>query len=340
MVKISVIVPVYNVEPYLPQCLDSLIEQTFNDIEIICVNDGSTDGSLDVLNHYAAKDSRIKVIDKPNGGVSSARNCGLDAAQGEYISFVDGDDWVKRGYYEEIIALIEQYNPDIFYTTKYYEAKNQEEYCICNQCTYSGLYNRSMLEKEVFPETLYRPPFFTFGIVPSVWSKIIKRQFLTDFMLNVPEEIKTGEDLAITLPCMLKADSIYFSNICGYYYRQNPTSITHSFDSTAPMRIDSLLNYLRKTTEAYDKYNIKSQISIYAMHILQFTVTSLIKGSNNMRSDLKLMKPLWYNPSVKEGLKGKAPLKVKLLILAAKLRQVLLLKVLKKRWTKSKEVKA
>ena len=113
MVKISVIVPVYNVEPYLPQCLDSLIEQTFNDIEIICVNDGSTDGSLNVLNHYAAKDSRIKVIDKPNGGVSSARNRGLDAAQGEYISFVDGDDWLKQNAYEEIISAVDKRNVDM-----------------------------------------------------------------------------------------------------------------------------------------------------------------------------------------------------------------------------------
>lgn len=339
-VALSVIVPVYKVEKYINECVDSLVNQTMKNIEIILVDDGSPDNCPAICDEYAKRYDNVKVIHRENGGLVSARKTGFRCCCGEYVTFVDGDDWVKRGYYEEIIALIEQYNPDIFYTTKYYEAKNQEEYCICNQCTYSGLYNRSMLEKEVFPETLYRPPFFTFGIVPSVWSKIIKRQFLTDFMLNVPEEIKTGEDLAITLPCMLKADSIYFSNICGYYYRQNPTSITHSFDSTAPMRIDSLLNYLRKTTEAYDKYNIKSQISIYAMHILQFTVTSLIKGSNNMRSDLKLMKPLWYNPSVKEGLKSKAPLKVKLLILAAKLRQVLLLKVLKKRWTKSKEVKA
>ena len=102
--KVTVIIPVYNVAAYLPQCLDSVIAQTLDDIEIICVNDGSKDESLAVLNEYAAQDSRIKIIDKANAGVSAARNDGIAAAQGEYIAFLDGDDFLEPDCLEKVYA--------------------------------------------------------------------------------------------------------------------------------------------------------------------------------------------------------------------------------------------
>lgn len=339
-VTLSVIVPVYKVEKYINECVDSLVNQTMKNIEIILVDDGSPDNCPALCDEYAKRYDNVKVIHRKNGGLVSARKTGFRCCCGEYVTFVDGDDWVENDYYEKVFSAVNLYRPDIISVNCHFRSVDGKKVSIFKESAFCGIYERKKLEEKLLPYVLYKYPYYSFGVSPSLCLKIIRRDILIDFMPNEPEEIKMGEDLAITLPCMLKADSVYFSDICGYYYRQNPTSITHTFDSTAPMRIDSLLNYLRKTTEAYDKYNIKSQISIYAMHILQFTVTSLIKGSNNMRSDLKLMKPLWHNPSVKEGLKGKAPLKVKLLILAAKLRQVLLLKVLKKRWTKSKEVKA
>ena len=95
MVKISIIVPVYNTEPYLEQCLDSIINQTLEDIEIICVNDGSTDNSLSVLEEYASKDNRIKIINQENEGPGFARNNGLKSVNGEYVLFVDSDDWIE-----------------------------------------------------------------------------------------------------------------------------------------------------------------------------------------------------------------------------------------------------
>ena len=105
MPKISVIVPVYNVEKYLARCLDSIINQTLADIEIICINDGSTDNSLEILNDYAKKDSRIKIIDQTNAGLSCARNAGMQIAQGEYIGFVDSDDWIDLDFYEKLVCF-------------------------------------------------------------------------------------------------------------------------------------------------------------------------------------------------------------------------------------------
>ena len=100
MAKISVIIPVYNIEKYLVKCLDSVINQTFTDIEIICINDGSTDNSLSILEEYAQKDKRIKIINKENGGLSSAWNAGLNEVSAEYLTFVDGDDWIDTNTFK------------------------------------------------------------------------------------------------------------------------------------------------------------------------------------------------------------------------------------------------
>ena len=101
MVKVSVVIPVYNVEDYLRDCLDSIVNQTLKDIEIICINDGSTDNSLEILEHYKSKDERIKVISQENGGISAARNKGIDLASGDYISFIDSDDYIDNNFYEK-----------------------------------------------------------------------------------------------------------------------------------------------------------------------------------------------------------------------------------------------
>ena len=110
---ISVIVPIYNVEEYLPKCLDSILNQTFSNIEIICVNDGSTDGSRKVLEEYKKRDFRIKIVDKENGGLSSARNAGMKVAVGEYYSFIDSDDWIDKTMLEKLYENMTTLNTDI-----------------------------------------------------------------------------------------------------------------------------------------------------------------------------------------------------------------------------------
>ena len=113
MVAISIVIPVYNVEKYLRECLDSLINQTFNDFEVICVNDGSKDSSLEILNEYAQKDIRFKVISQENGGSGSARNNGLSRAQGKYVQFLDGDDYFEPEMLEKLYNLAEKHQADI-----------------------------------------------------------------------------------------------------------------------------------------------------------------------------------------------------------------------------------
>ena len=113
MCKISIIVPVYNTEKYLEKCLNSLISQTLEDIEILCINDGSTDNSIKILEQYANRDSRIKIINKKNAGVSAARNTGISQAKGEYLGFVDSDDYVDLNFYEKLYNTAKEYNASI-----------------------------------------------------------------------------------------------------------------------------------------------------------------------------------------------------------------------------------
>ena len=122
---VSVIIPVYNVERYLAQCLDSVINQTYPNLEIICVNDGSRDGSPDILRRYADEDARIQVIDKANGGVSRARNDALDCARGEYIMFVDSDDWVEPDACENAVNAMREYDADIVMWSYVSETENR-----------------------------------------------------------------------------------------------------------------------------------------------------------------------------------------------------------------------
>ena len=112
-IKVSVIVPVYNVEKYLRECLNFLVNQTLKEIEIICINDGSEDSSLEILNEYASKDSRFVIINQENSGQSVARNKGLDIAKGEYIGFVDSDDWVDLNFFENLYSEAVKNNSDI-----------------------------------------------------------------------------------------------------------------------------------------------------------------------------------------------------------------------------------
>ena len=185
MVKVSIIVPVFNVEQFLGKCLDSLVNQTLKDIEIICVNDGSTDNSLEILNNYAKQDLRIKIINKKNSGLSTARNTGMKIAQGKYIGFVDSDDWVDLDFYEKLynsaiknnadIAVSEIY--EVHWNRKFYKQKFEKEKCIENieekfytlnipeySYVWNKIYKRTKIEKYNFqfiPNLYYEDRVFT-----------------------------------------------------------------------------------------------------------------------------------------------------------------------------------
>lgn len=318
---ISVIVPIYKVETFIRQCIRSLVNQTFKDFEIILVDDGSPDKCPEICDEYALKDMRIKVIHKPNGGLVSARKAGVAHSCGEYITFVDGDDWIADDYIEQINNIIQQCKPDVVAVTDFYSVKGEKKQRMRMGRQYMGIYTVEKLAKDFYPYVFTYASRFDFGTTPSVWSKVIRRDLIEKYLPKTPENIRMGEDFAVSLPCMLDASNIYFTDLCGYYYRQNPASMTHTFDADAPIRIASLLEDLRQKTSK-NACRIDDQLALYAVFMTDFTLKSLLMTNACIGPHLTSFRVLWNDISVKDGLKRALPAKTKLLLRMARFKQV------------------
>lgn len=216
---ISVIIPVYNVEKYLHRCLDSVIAQTYQNLEIICVDDGSIDESGRICNQYAVRDARIKVIHQENQGLSAARNRGLDAADGEYIAFVDSDDYILEGMYKKMLDKLLDYSVDL---------------CVC-QWQYEFSDGRQVVKKKNIDPTIYgcktSLEFARFlyrgnyenGVVVAAWNKLYRRALLD----KIRFEGRIHEDEVFCGRIMAKNISVYVMEEQFYVYAQNGDSLTN-----------------------------------------------------------------------------------------------------------------
>lgn len=210
-VKVSIIIPVYNVERYLTRCLDSLINQTLKDIEIICINDGSTDSSLKILKEYQQKDNRITIIDKENQGQSIARNIGISKSIGEYIGFVDSDDWVDLDFYEKLYSSAIKHNADIAVAGiirlhKY----NKKNHLKINNESITEDFEKKLKLCDI-PDKSY------------VWNKIYKSDKIKEYNLKFKEKM-IYEDVIFTPEVILKLNKLVTVPNIKYYYWRNPNS--------------------------------------------------------------------------------------------------------------------
>ncbi|WMJ89809.1 glycosyltransferase [Anaerocolumna sp. MB42-C2] len=207
MYCISVIIPVYMVENYIDECINSVINQTYTNLEIILIDDGSKDRCGEICDEYAIKDSRIKVIHQSNGGLSKARNAGIDIATGDYIGFVDSDDYIEEDMFEFLLQLAISNNADISicgtYNKDLHLSSTYKEYCYT--------------PKEAIKTMLAEKKFNT-----SAWDKLYKRELFTE--IRYPEG-KIYEDLATTYKLFHKASKIIYNSKPKYYYRMNSESI-------------------------------------------------------------------------------------------------------------------
>ncbi len=221
--KISVIVPVYNVEAYLPQCLDSVLSQTLTDIEVICINDGSPDGSLSILRRYEQADPRVKVIDKKNEGVGKARNDGIAAARGEYIAFMDSDDWYPN---EDVLDLL-------------YTSAIKERVSICGGQRQLMLVDGSVREDDYVDNdmifhakghTLYEDFQYDYGY----WQYIYKTALLKDNGIVFPPYGRF-QDPPFFVKAMIAAGEFYALDEPTYCYRMLPSAAKYSVPKTLDM---------------------------------------------------------------------------------------------------------
>ena len=197
---VSVLIPVYNVEKYLERCLESLINQTLTQIEIVCVNDGSTDNSLKILEEYSKKDSRIVIVNKPNGGLPSARNAGLDVAKGKYVGFVDSDDYVQTDMFEKLYQTAEREKSDIVIcgANIFPEEPRATDWlyaCLSPEYKHMDDFNADLL-------------FFDQTVTPFLWRTLIRRDLIEENNLRLREDIMLGEDKAFQCKVYPLAKSI------------------------------------------------------------------------------------------------------------------------------------
>ena len=232
---ISIIIPVYNVKLYLDNCIQSVIQQSYTDFECILVDDGSKDMSGDICDQYAAYDERIKVIHQENGGLSAARNTGIEAANGDYISFVDSDDYIGLTLFEDMLQLLKEYDLDIIEFTAFRDKSGD----IIEGC------NDGQLEIYSKEDALRLAMHDCFV---AAWSKLYKRSAIGDVRFPVGRKF---EDTATSYLYVANANRVGHINRCYYYYRLNPNSITQtSFD--AKSRWDFVLGYEERLQYAID----------------------------------------------------------------------------------------
>lgn len=324
MIEFSIIVPVYNVEKYLSGCIESLINQTYDNFEIILVDDGSPDNSPQICDEYAEKDNRIKVIHKENGGVTSARKVGANSAIGDYIVCVDADDWIENTYLEEFAKAIEIDNSDVVCcedyvdngVTKIYKSMSFEE----------GLYKREDIEKKIFPILIEGKDCRYFSNAVAI--KTVKRELFVKYQNLVDDGIRIGEDAAVIKPCIYEANSLYIIKKPLYYYRYNPSSATKSKKAFNWQEPKLRGEHFEKTIDM-NEFDFKEQNYRMVVHAL-FNVAQSQFNRNEKYSIIakdikKNIKDEYYQKAIKNccfsGKKGK------LALFALKYKAILLMKI-------------
>ena len=261
----SIIVPVYKSEKYLRECIDSILAQTCGEFELILVDDGSPDTCPRICDEYALRDSRIKVVHKPNGGSVSARKAGVQAASGEYLCFADGDDFILPDMLERYKTALEHSDADVL-CAGYIEYSGDAPAAQVRPKIPAGIYDKAALRERIYPEMLSQGRFFGFGIVPSLCCKCFRTEPCRRVMESVPEALSLGDDAAVTYPCLLEAGLVQVLDYCGYCYRQNPESMTHSYDGRLYGRLRELALHMQAVAQKYGG-NLGKQTDEYTAYL-------------------------------------------------------------------------
>lgn len=287
-ILISFVVPIYKVEKYLRKCIDSICNQTFKNIEIILVDDGSPDSCPKICDEYSLKDDRAKVIHKKNGGLVSARKAGLALASGTYIACVDGDDWLDTDALQRLINL--GINADIICFSAFEEYENG---ClgVKNHSVPEGLYDTQNDLNNLHTKMLMNGNFFEMGILPYQWGKLIKRELLIQCQKEVPDQISYAEDAVCIYPCLLMAKSVYVTNLPLYHYRIIPNSMVKK--EVEPENLHLLFTTINK---AFCKHNLSTALNTQLKYYMWQSL--LLKGYSYIHSSM----PLFPFEKVKTGM--------------------------------------
>ena len=261
---LSIIIPVYNVEEFLPCCIDSILAQEWTDYELLLVDDGSTDGSFDICDTYARQYAFIHCFHQPNGGHTSARQKGFTQAKGQYVTFVDSDDWIAPSMYRLMCSAAKDTGADVVCCN--YTAVTPKKEIPCCSPFAGGLYDKARLEEKIYPNMIYFGDFFTYGIAPSLCNKLFRRELIGPHLLQVPLSLKLGEDGLASYICLLEASSVYFLEETLYYYRSSASSLTHHMDDKRLLENHTLFDTFHQIIDCRVYPYMERQLDYYVVY--------------------------------------------------------------------------
>lgn len=265
MTTVTIIVPVYKVEKFLDRCVTSLRNQTLRDVEIILVDDGSPDSCPEMCDALAAQDSRIRVIHKKNGGLSSARNAGLKVASGKYVGFVDSDDDVEPDMYEKLLSVMASEKVD-FVMSDYLRIPANGSPYLKTLNIRSGRYDKTDLLEEIFP-SLIMGENVDYGPLLSVWHCLYKTDFLRSNGFFFDEEVRWSEDNIFSAVVGYHADSFYYLKGEGlYHYYQNPGTITTGYRPGAWDVYCTMNRHLHEVFDSVTDYDFSRQLKLHMIY--------------------------------------------------------------------------
>ena len=286
--KISVIVTIYNMEKYLDKCIKSILNQTYKNLEIILVNDGSTDKSLDICLKYYEIDKRIIVLNNPNEGVVKVRLAGIKRATGDYITFVDADDWLDSNAYEQVMDMSDDEDIISYGLLEDYSYKSVQKFDQIDE----GIYKQVDIKNKILPNIFSIKDFFTFNILPNLVCKLIKREIMCKCVNKVSYYVRIGEDLDFVVQCLSLANILRVIKISPYHYVQREKSVVRM--PVGDESVIGLYNDLMSIESDSDNANWQRQVCTYMSFILQLKKMNLFIKKSYFFNELKNKKIVVY----------------------------------------------
>lgn len=325
MPKISIIVPVYKAEKYLADCVHSILNQTYKSLEIILVDDGSPDSCPAICDHFAEKDPRVRVIHKTNGGVSTARNAGLDAATGDYVAFVDSDDYIDASMYENMMSIIRTYSCDVVMCDCVKEYPDHQE--LYSHNIRPGFYDAHQLREEYYPHLLMMENV-EYPATISNCLLLFRRSLIAE--IRYLSGVRYSEDLLFGAQLLHKAQSFYYLKGQAYYhYVMNPQSASQCFVPDKWNDYQRLHQGIQAAFGSCSDFDFSHQIDLCLLFFLYNTVGEIV-GTQQLTRREKIAKArsILRSDSVREML---SRLKIRKLPISSK--QKLITWLYKKPWT-------
>lgn len=262
MPKVSIVIPVYNMQKYLEKCMQSILAQTLTDVEILLVDDGSSDDSPRICDEYAKKDSRVRVIHKENGGLTSAWKRGSLEATGEYIGYVDSDDYVEAEMYEKLYQRAKETNADIVCCglTHLYEDDPSRRWTEQMELGTDSL-RKEQLSEVLYPSLINDGSFMGRRLQPNRVTKLVRASLVKKNLDACADEVSIGEDYQFSLCMFLDAERVeIIRDYFPYYYYMNNASMTMRHDKKYPDKIRIMRKHLCRISDAKNVYDLKPQI--------------------------------------------------------------------------------